>query len=111
MTLENLVEMMSLTYFEIIILFHKKLQNSFLAQIFLQLDVLEKEYMEFDVRRIVNCASFKFVVGTQTWLLYSFSNQIFLRLAEQENEYMNQNWGTNIVKIVDKVVKNLTRGR
>ena len=54
MTLENLVEMMSLTYFEIVALFHKRLLNSFLAQILLQLDVLEKEYMEFDVGRIVN---------------------------------------------------------
>ena len=41
-TLENLVEMMSLTYFEIIALFHKRLPNAFLTQILLQLDVLEK---------------------------------------------------------------------
>ena len=54
MTLENLVEIMNLTYFEIVALFHKGLSNSFLAQIFLQLDVLKKEYMEFDVGRIVN---------------------------------------------------------
>ena len=53
-TLENLVEMMSPTYFEIIPLFHNRLPNVFLAQIFLQLDVLEKEYMEFDLGRIVN---------------------------------------------------------
>ena len=54
MTLENLVEMMSPAYFEIITLFHKRLPNSFLTQIFLQLDILEKEYIEFDVGRIVN---------------------------------------------------------
>ena len=54
MTLEILVEMMSLTYFETVALFHKRLPNSFLAKIFLQLDVLEKEYMEFDLGRIVN---------------------------------------------------------
>jgi len=53
-TLENLIEIMSPTYFEIVVLFHKRLSNSFLAQIFFQLDVLEKEYMEFDVERIVN---------------------------------------------------------
>ena len=52
--LENLVEMMSPTYFEIIALFHKRLPNAFLSQILLQLDVLEKQYMEFDLRRIVN---------------------------------------------------------
>ena len=54
MTLENLVEMMNPTYFEIIALFHKRLPNAFLAQILLQLDALEKEYVEFDVGRIVN---------------------------------------------------------
>ena len=47
-TLENLVEMMSPTYFEIVALFHKRLLNAFLTQILLQLDVLEKEYMEFE---------------------------------------------------------------
>ena len=53
-TLEYFVEMMSPTYFEIVTLFHKRLPNAFLAQILLQLDVLEKEYMEFDLGRIVN---------------------------------------------------------
>ena len=53
-TLKNFVDMMSPTYFEIIALFHKRLPNAFLAQILLQLDVLEKEYMEFDLGRIVN---------------------------------------------------------
>ena len=50
-TLENLVEMMSLTCFAF---FYKRLPNTFLAQIFLQLDALEKEYVEFDMERIVN---------------------------------------------------------
>ena len=54
MTLENLVEMMSPTYFEFIAPFHNRLLNAFLAQIFLQFGVLEKEYMEFDLGRIVN---------------------------------------------------------
>ena len=53
-TLENLAERMSPTYFEIGAIFHKRLPNGFLAQILLQLDVLEKEYMEFDLRRILN---------------------------------------------------------
>ena len=52
--IENLVEMMSPTYFEIIALFHKRLPNAFLAQIRLQLDVLEKKNMEFDLGRIMN---------------------------------------------------------
>jgi len=30
---------------------------------------------------------------------------------EQKKEYMNKNREMNIVKIVDRVVKNLTRGR
>ena len=54
MTLENLVEMISPTYFEFVASFHNRLPNAFLAQIFLQLDVLEKEYMKFDLGRIVN---------------------------------------------------------
>ena len=53
-TLEILVEIMSLTYFEIVALFHKRLPNAFLTQILLQLDILEKEFMEFDLGRIVN---------------------------------------------------------
>ena len=53
-TLENLAEMMSPTYFEIVAIFHKRLPNALLAQILLQLDVLEKEYMKFDLGRIVN---------------------------------------------------------
>jgi len=57
MTLEILVEMMSPTYFEIVALFHKRLPNSFLTQIFLQLDVLEKEHMEFNWK---NCELSKF---------------------------------------------------
>ena len=51
----------------------------------------------------------KVIFWTQAWLLYFFSNQIFLQLVEQEKEYMNQNRRMNIVKIVDKVVKNFTR--
>jgi len=50
-TLENLVEMTSPTCFAF---FHKRLPNAFLAQILLQLDALEKEYVEFDVGRIMN---------------------------------------------------------
>ena len=34
-TLENVVEMMSPTYFEMVALFHKKLPNAFLPQILL----------------------------------------------------------------------------
>ena len=50
-TLKNLVEMMSPTCFAF---FHKRLPNAFLTQILLQLNALEKEYVEFDVGRIVN---------------------------------------------------------
>jgi len=50
-TLENLVKMMCPICFAF---FHKRLPNAFLAQILLQLDALEKEYMEFNVGRIVN---------------------------------------------------------
>ena len=48
------------------------------------------------------------------WHLYSFLTQIFLQLVVLEKEYRKQNWEMNIVdivKIVDKVVENFTRGR
>ena len=51
MTLEILVERMSPTCFAS---YHIILPNAFLAQILFQLDALEKEYVEFDVGRIVN---------------------------------------------------------
>ena len=49
-----------------------------------------------------------------SWLLYSFLTQIFLQMVVLEKEYRKQSREMNIVKImkiVDKVVKNLTRGR
>ena len=107
-TLENLAEMMSSTCFEIVAQFQKRLPYSFLNQIFLQWDILEKEYMKFDMRMIVNWESSEFVVRTQSWLLNSFVSLIFLQLVVQEKEYMKQNMGK---KIMDKVVKNLTQGR
>ena len=54
MTLENLVKMISPTCFEIVAQFHERLSYSFLTQIFLQWDVLKKEYMKLNVGRIVN---------------------------------------------------------
>ena len=54
MTLEILFEMMSPAYFEIVAQFHERLPCSFLTQIFLQWDILEKKYMKFDVGKIVN---------------------------------------------------------
>jgi len=49
--------MMSPTYFEIVAQIHERLPYSFLTQIFFQLDVVEKEYMKFDVGRIMNWES------------------------------------------------------
>ena len=40
-----------------------------------------------------------------------FSKSDFLRSMEQEKEYMNQNREINIVKIMDKMVENLTQDR
>ena len=81
---------------------------------FLLWGVVEKEYMKHGIEKFVSRACF---VGTQTWLVrlpYSFLIQIFLQLVVLEKEYRKQNLGTNIVKIieiVDKEVENLTRGR
>ena len=58
-----------------------------------------------------------YFVETQAWLVrlsYSFLIQIFLQWIVLEKEYKNQNWGMNIVgimKIVDKMVENLTQRR
>ena len=46
MTLENLVEMMSLICFEIVAMFHKRLPHFFLTQIFLQLNIPEERVYE-----------------------------------------------------------------
>ena len=53
-------------------------------------------------------------VRRPAWLLYSFLTQIFLLWVILEKEYRKQNRRMNIVKImkiIDKVVKNLTRGK
>ena len=52
-TLENLAEMMSQHILKSLHFFTKDFQT-LLAQILLQLDVLEKEYLEFDLEKIVN---------------------------------------------------------
>ena len=39
-----------------------------------------------------------------------FLTRIFLQLVVLEKEYRKQNWEMDIVKIVDKVVENLTQG-
>ena len=54
---------------------------------------------------------FQIVLGPLSPLPNSFPMMIFLQLVVQEKEYMNQNRGVNIVKIVDKMVENWTRGR
>ena len=70
--------------------------------------------MKHDVKKFVSRACF---VETQACLVrlpYSFLIQIFLHLVVLEKGYRKQNQGMNIVKIVNKVdkeVKNLTRGR
>ena len=48
------------------------------------------------------------------WLLYSFLTQIFLLCVVLKKEYRKQNQGMNIVifiKIMDRVVENLTQRR
>ena len=56
-------------------------------------------------------SSFQIIFGPLSLLRNSFAMMIFLQLVVQEKKYMNQNWGMNIVKIVDKMVENLTQGR
>jgi len=54
---------------------------------------------------------FQIIFGPLSLLSNSFPMMIFLQLVVQEKEYMNQNQGVNIVKIIDKMVENWTRGR
>ena len=76
-TLKILIEMMSPTYFEIIAIFHKRLPNALLAQI-LQLDILEKKYIEFNLGRIANWENFEFVVGLKHGFHTPFQIGFFL---------------------------------
>jgi len=64
--------------------------------------------MNLVFRMIVSQAYF---VGTQAWLPCSFIGWIFLQLDILKKKYVQQNPGMNIMKIVDKVAENLTRGR
>ena len=110
MTLENLVEMMSPTYFEIVALFHKRLLNSFLTQIFLQLDVLEKVHKVWCGK---DCELSKFWIccwdSSMSSILFFKSN--FSSVGGTEKGVYESKSRMNIVKIVDKMVENLTRGR
>ena len=54
---------------------------------------------------------FQIIFGPLSLLPNSFAMMIFLQLVVQKKEYMNQNQGVNIVKIVNKMVENWTRGR
>ena len=54
---------------------------------------------------------FQIIFGLLSLLPNSFPMMIFLQLVVQEKEYMNQNRGVNIMKIMNKMVKNWTRGR
>jgi len=54
LNLENIMELGSPTFFEIVAQFYERLPYSFLTLIFLQLDVVEKEYMKFYVGKIMN---------------------------------------------------------
>ena len=54
---------------------------------------------------------FQIVFGPLSLLPNSFPIMIFLQLVVQKKEDMKQNRGMNIVKIVNNVVENLTRGR
>jgi len=147
--------------FEIIVRSHARSLYSFLAQIFLQIVVLEREYRNLGFRKIMKImspTSFETVTRTHarvpqsiprwmfhhfeevglsktlenivelgrptcseiatrplaSWLLYSFLTRIFLQMVILEKEHRRQGREMNIVqivKIVDKVVENLTRER
>ena len=69
--------------------------------------VLEKNYMNFEnFVDMMRPSCFQIIFGPLSLLPKSFPMMIFLQLVVQEKEYMNQNWGMNIVKIVNKMVEN-----
>ena len=76
--------------------------------------VLERECMNLSFEKIMKIMSPTCFVGTQAWLVHlpcSFLIQLFLQSVVLKKEYRKQNQGINIMKIVDKVVENLTRER
>ena len=60
---------------------------------------------------MMRLSCFQIIFGPLSLLLKSFATMIFLQLVIQKKEDMKQNRGINIVKIVDNLVENLTRGK
>ena len=70
-----------------------------------------------NLRNIVELGRPEIFVRPPAWLLYSFLSRISFQWVSLKKEYRKQNWGMNIVKIMDKVdkedklVENWTRRR
>ena len=74
--------------------------------------VLEKNYMNFEnFVDLMRPPCFQIIFGPLSLLPNSFPTMIFLQLVVQKNEDVKQNRRMNIVKFMDNVVENLTRGR
>ena len=108
----KIVKIVSPTCFEIEAWTHTRVSYLFTGQIVVHYEEVElsktlENIMEFER------PSFSEVIALPLvdWLLYSFLTQIFLPLVVLEKEYREQNWEMKIVKIVDRVVENLTWGR
>ena len=112
---ENFVENVSQKCFEIEVWTHTRVPYSFPGQMVGHYEEVElSKTLENTVK--LERPFFSEVVAQPliNWLLYSFLTQIFLQWEVLEKEYRKQNWEMDIVemvKIVDKVVKNLTKGR
>ena len=108
----KIVKIVSPTCFEIEVWTHTRVLYSFLGQLVIHYEEVELSKTLENIMKLERPLFSEIVAQPlKSWLLYSFLTHIFLQWLVQEKEYRKQNWAMEIVKIMDKVVKNLTRGR
>ena len=105
---------MSPTWFEIEAWTHTKVLYSFPGQMVIQYEEVELSKTLENIVELGRPTCSEIVTRPLVgWLLYSFLTLICLQLVILEKEYRKQNRKMNIaaiVKIVDKVLENLTWG-
>ena len=110
---ENCDEIMSLSDIQFVARTHARAPYSSPGLMDIHFESVALEKMSMTLENLVEmmnptCFENFVVVRIQAWLLYSFVPLIFLQLGVQEKDHVKKKMGK---KMVDKVVKNLTRGR
>jgi len=105
------VKILRPTSFEIVVRTHSRVSQSIPGWMF---DYFEEVRLSKALENIVELGrpSCSEIVARPLagWHLYSFLTQIFLHMVVLGKEYRKRNREMNIVKIIDKVVENWTRG-